>query len=83
MTAPVGRDVKRTFSAVGRLRTGLPGQCTLKAEGQQFANFRNACALVELLLIRGHRRKMNQKLGLSSLLVTVTTASNGVGHART
>jgi hypothetical protein len=39
MTALVGRQVKRTFSGVVANSTGLPGQCTLKANRQDFADF--------------------------------------------
>jgi hypothetical protein len=44
MTALVGRQVKRTFSDVGANSTGLPGQCTLKANRQDFAEFRKVLA---------------------------------------
>jgi hypothetical protein len=39
MTALVGRQVKRTFSGVSGNSTGLPGQCTLQADRQDFADF--------------------------------------------
>jgi hypothetical protein len=42
ITALVGQDVKRTFSAVGANFTGLPCQDTHEASGQQLGELRNA-----------------------------------------
>jgi hypothetical protein len=39
MTALVDHEVKRTFSALGRDSTGLPGLKTHEAGGKDFANF--------------------------------------------
>jgi hypothetical protein len=51
MTALVGRQVKRTFSGVVATWTGLPTQCTLKANRQNFGEFSEA--LVRGSLIHG------------------------------
>jgi hypothetical protein len=58
MTALVGQDVKRTFSAVGSYSAGLPSQRALKADGQKLRNLFNA--------VVSHIQKLNQILAESS-----------------
>jgi hypothetical protein len=41
MHALPGQDGKRTFSSADRDFSGLPGQSTLKAGGQDFTDFNN------------------------------------------
>jgi hypothetical protein len=42
ITAPVGREVKRTFSEFGRFSAGLPCLQTREAYGQDFRDFRHS-----------------------------------------
>jgi hypothetical protein len=48
MTAPVGRNVKRTFSEGGRFPAGLPRQKTLKGDRENFGDFSQPFLCVQL-----------------------------------
>jgi hypothetical protein len=72
MTALVGRQVKRTFSRECDVWTGLPGRCTLKADRQDFTDFREefgAGSTSELgfgsLLVSGHSPKLTDGSAMS------------------
>ena len=48
MTAPVGREVERKLSKVGRVSTGLRGQKTLEAGSKDLADFGDPGARIAL-----------------------------------
>jgi hypothetical protein len=57
MTAPVGREVDRTLSAVGRHWTGLQGVKTHETESQDLAQFSEAFGCCQSMGVkRGHCR---------------------------
>jgi hypothetical protein len=57
MSASVGQQVDRTFSAVGRHWTGLQGVKTHEAESQDLAQFSEAFGCCESIRVKtGHCR---------------------------